>query len=95
MKNDSLTKFQESNSKVLEYVRGSREEEPTEFEGSRIFHSIWQFFSNFWLLVKTPKLRGRSLALWYLFFAVTLVYYGLSLGSAKLTHDPYLLVFLG
>src|SRR6185369_17407138 len=50
---------------------------------------------NFWHLVRTPKLRMRSLALWSLFFLVTTVYYGLSFGSVKFSNNPFIVVFLG
>jgi len=41
-------------------------------------------------LVRTPRIRKRTFVLWYCWFVVCLVFYGLSLGASNLAGDPYL-----
>uniref|UniRef100_A0A1Y1JSF9 Major facilitator superfamily (MFS) profile domain-containing protein n=2 Tax=Photinus pyralis TaxID=7054 RepID=A0A1Y1JSF9_PHOPY len=45
-------------------------------------------------LFKTPILRKRTLNVCFSWFANSLVYYGLSLGTGKLYGNPYLVLFL-
>jgi len=44
-------------------------------------------------LFRNPKLRIISLVLFYNWFAVTCIYYGLTLNSAALNWDPFLSFF--
>jgi len=41
-------------------------------------------------LVRTPSIRKRTFVLWYCWFVVCLVFYGLSLNASNLAGDPYL-----
>jgi len=41
-------------------------------------------------LVRTPNIRKRTIVLWYCWFVVCLVFYGLSLNASNLAGDPYL-----
>ncbi|KAK6327691.1 hypothetical protein J4Q44_G00033370 [Coregonus suidteri] len=45
-------------------------------------------------LLRTPQMRKRALILFYVWFVNVLVYYGLSLGVAKLGSDLYLTQFI-
>ena len=83
------------NTKLLrEILDGCRDSEMCQQKEFSIWLSVKDSITNFWSLVKTPKLRNRSLSLWCLYFSVTVVYYGLSFGSVRLSSDPYILFFL-
>jgi len=41
-------------------------------------------------LVRTPSIRRRTFVLWYCWFVVCLVFYGLSLNASNLAGNPYL-----
>lgn len=41
-------------------------------------------------LLRTPNIRKRTVVLWYCWFVVCLVFYGLSLNASNLAGDPYL-----
>jgi OCT family organic cation transporter-like MFS transporter 4/5 len=51
--------------------------------------------TNYVNLVRTPELRKRSFILWTIFSSVSLVYYGVTFDSARLSSDPFFVVFLG
>lgn len=41
-------------------------------------------------LLRTPNIRKQTIILWYCWFVVCLVFYGLSLGASNLAGNPYL-----
>ncbi|CAJ1083733.1 solute carrier family 22 member 6-B [Xyrichtys novacula] len=57
------------------------------FEGAKQSHSVVD-------LVRTPKMRKRSIILFYIWFVNVLVYYGLSLGVSRLGTNLYLTQFV-
>ncbi|XP_064108834.1 organic cation transporter protein-like isoform X1 [Macrobrachium nipponense] len=56
---------------------------------------LWGKVRHIFVLVLTPTLRNRILLCFFCWFAVSMVYYGVSLNSTNLSTDPYLYIFLG
>ncbi|XP_066986623.1 organic cation transporter protein-like isoform X1 [Macrobrachium rosenbergii] len=70
---------------------GQKEEKPKENLSQRIVSSLRHFL----ILVLKPELRKNILISYFCWFAVSMVYYGISLNSGNLSTDPYMYVFLG
>jgi OCT family organic cation transporter-like MFS transporter 4/5 len=75
-------------------LEGCRERNASSVTHFNLWKSVTAPVTNFWSLIKTPNLRYRSLALWTLYFSVTVLFYGLSFLSVRLSSDPYVLFFL-
>ncbi|XP_068223639.1 organic cation transporter protein-like [Palaemon carinicauda] len=68
-----------------------KEEKPKENLPQRIISALRHFF----ILVIKSKHRKNILICYFCWFAVSMVYYGISLNSGNLSTDPYMYVFLG
>lgn len=60
-----------------------------------IFRSFLTEIRYLLVLVTTPEFRLRAIICYICWFAVSMVYHGVSLNSGNLSADPYLYMFLG
>ena len=75
-----------------------REEEETEVVDESAEKTkkemLYEVFKELIVLVKTPEMRKRTLAVFYSWLVVAMVYYGLSFNSKNLGGDRYVNTFI-
>ncbi|XP_042868981.1 organic cation transporter protein-like [Penaeus japonicus] len=67
------------------------DEEAKKKLATRVSIAVRQFFA----LLTTAGLRGRTVVVFFCWFASSLIYYGVALNATNLSADPYLYMFLG
>ena len=55
---------------------------------------LYEIFKELIVLVETPEMRKRTLAVFYSWLVVAMVYYGLSFNSKNLGGDRYVNTFI-
>ncbi|XP_064102942.1 organic cation transporter protein-like isoform X1 [Macrobrachium nipponense] len=84
------------NEKVLAILRESKEEESVnprqEKKGIKVM--IQEQLASLSILLRTPKLRRTTLALYCSYVIVNMSYYGLSLSGGNLSNDPFVFMVL-
>ncbi|KAG0720831.1 Organic cation transporter protein [Chionoecetes opilio] len=59
-----------------------------------VLQKVCNFFRSIIILLSTPNLRRRCLIIFFAWFVVSMVYYGLTFSGGNINASPYLLVFL-
>ncbi|XP_069157413.1 organic cation transporter protein isoform X2 [Procambarus clarkii] len=79
---------------LLQLLTQQTEEEKPVGDGDSLFSSLWANLRAAAILVRTPRLRTITFCSGLIYFAISMVYFGLSLSGGNYTSDPFLYMAL-